>query len=82
VTFEKASRLEEIAAFAFAGAKLEMIVIPASVKVIGSRAFFRCSQLESVIFEIGSQLQEVDAQAFSLCPCERNISYPFSETGI
>ncbi len=42
---------------------LKGVIIPATVKTIGERAFYGCS-LESLIFEEGSQIQSVGNRAF------------------
>jgi hypothetical protein len=78
VTFENGSRLAEIPERAFSYTPLEAVVIPASIKVIGEEAFFFCSQLKSVTFAIGSQLQQVHQEAFFCCRCEGNVFYPSS----
>ena len=69
VTFEDGINLTTIAEATFYDCtKLKKITIPKSVKVIkkenANGAFSGCSDLKSVIFEPGSQLEEVDLGAF------------------
>ena len=69
VTFANNSQLTAIEGATFYDCtKLKKITIPKSVKVIkkenANGAFSGCSDLKSVIFEPGSQLEEVDLGAF------------------
>jgi hypothetical protein len=45
--------------------RLKRIVIPASVEVIGNRAFSQCTCLVSLTFETGSVLREIGKYAFA-----------------
>ncbi len=49
-------RLTYIGGYTFYGSGLVSITIPASVEVIGRRAFSECADLEEVIFEAGSPI--------------------------
>ena len=85
VTFEKGSRLESIGDSAFYGcSEITEIIIPASVTSIGNQAFCRDStrapmELARVIFEYGSRLQSIGAQAFREC---RNINHIIIPAGV
>jgi hypothetical protein len=65
VTFESGSRLERIEESAFSECGLNLIVIPASVVVLGKSSFAGCKSLSSVRFEKGSRLERIEESAFS-----------------
>ena len=56
-----------IGSYAFSGASISSILIPASVKSIGSYAFYESLTLESVSFAPNSILQVIDGSAFYGC---------------
>ncbi len=49
----------------YASSRLCSVTIPESVRTIGASAFYRCPNLETVIFEEGSELYEIGGAAFS-----------------
>jgi len=51
------------------------IIIPASVKTIGKRAFEQCRGLTSVKFEDNSDLETIEESAFRGCTELKNISF-------
>ncbi len=55
-----------IADNAFSGLRINNLTIPASVRTIGSKAFFDCRYLKSVTFEEESQLTSIASEAFAL----------------
>ena len=68
---------------------LKSIEIPASVETIGVSAFLGCTQLESVFFEIGTKLKEIEGAslrqphgAFTNCTSLSFIEIPASVTTI
>lgn len=61
---------------------IENIIIPDSVKSIGSLAFYKCFGLKSVIFAENSQLTSIDMQAFSDCTGLTSITIPRGVTSI
>ena len=68
----------EIAASAFEGREIESVVIPASVRGIGKKAFAFCSELRAVSFEEGSELESIGNRAF--CACDRLLEITLPET--
>lgn len=65
MTFAPDSKLETIGEMAFLYTEgLNSIEIPASVKLIGESAFYRCPQL-NLTFAPGSQLETIKGSAFS-----------------
>jgi hypothetical protein len=78
LTFETGSVLREIGESVFPQRRLKSIVIPASVEVIGKKAFRGCKSLASVTFEDESNLLEVGGGAFGECPCARRLMFPAS----
>ena len=59
---------------------LETIVFSKSVTVIGWYAFFRCTNLRSVMFPNDSQLREIGNEAFYECESLQSIAIPDSVT--
>ena len=75
--------VNEIYSYAFnSNTNLEEITIPASIKIIGARAFFGCSNLNKVIFNEGSKLTTIEEFAFSDCTILSSINIPASVTSI
>jgi hypothetical protein len=64
VAFEKGCGLNRIEEGAFQMYRLESIVIPSSVVVLGKGCFYWCKPLEIVIFESGSRLERIEESAF------------------
>ena len=56
----------EIAYNAFSQTEITSVTIPASVENIGSMAFISCQNLESIIFEDGSNLENIGEGAFAI----------------
>ena len=52
------------------------ITIPASVRNIGSKAFMGCTELASVVFEEGAQLNSIHDDAFNGCSKLTSITIP------
>ena len=67
---------------AFYGTDLTSIEIPASVTSIGESAFSECTNLGSVTFAEGSQLESIGDNAFRLCSNLTSITIPASVTSI
>ena len=61
---------------------LKQIVIPSSVTEIGDNAFYYCSALTQVIFEIPSSLTSIGNYAFAGCSSLTQIEIPSSVTSI
>ena len=61
---------------------LTSIIIPATVISIGYRAFYYCSNLASVTFETGSQLESIGDNAFRYCSNLTSIIVPATVTNI
>lgn len=55
---------------------LESIIIPRSVKVIRSGAFYLCKNLKKVKFEDGSSLKSIEHYAFQNCFSLNEINFP------
>lgn len=60
----------------FGGARIKRLVIPSSVKLIGSFSFFGCKNLSEVVFEEGGSCVIEDC-AFACCPIS-DVSLPAS----
>ena len=48
----------------FSQAAVTKVVVPASVRVIGTEAFYRSNELEEVLFPEDSQLETIGARSF------------------
>ena len=82
VVFADNSSLETIGSYAFSGIGLnnfKKIKIPDSVTTIGYQAFYGCSALESVEFNVvNSKLESIGDEAFDACPKLKNLVIPNS----
>jgi len=67
---------------AFYQTSITDVIIPASVTSIGSYAFMECTDLTSVTFATGSQLQTIGEAAFGDCSNLTSITIPASVTFI
>jgi hypothetical protein len=77
VTFESASAVCDIEAFAFSGcSSLLSICIPSSVECLGDGCFARCAKLAIVSFEANSRLRRIGESAFADCPLLTDICLP------
>jgi hypothetical protein len=76
VWFEPGSRLRRIGEFAFENSSLTVIVIPASVEIIGRCCFSGSDRLSIVRFESNSRLAAIEEQAFQFCPALKTVSIP------
>ena len=56
--------------------KITKVTIPASVQVIGKKAFAECTKLKTVVFNEGSELKEIGEEAFLLCSVMKNFAIP------
>lgn len=56
--------------------ELKDVTIPSSVKTIGNAAFRNCTSMETVVFEVGSQITEIKMNAFRDCKVLENIVLP------
>lgn len=65
ITFESGIILENFTCMAYANIK--SIVIPKSVKYFRDGCFWRASQMTSITFEEGSQLELIEGNAFAYC---------------
>ena len=82
VVFADNSSLETIGSQAFCSIGLnnfKKIKIPDSVTTIGNEAFYHCSALESVEFDVRkSKLESIGDEAFADCPELKNLVIPNS----
>ena len=60
----------------------EKVVVPASVKEIGSHAFDWCKNLKEVVFREENKLEKVESFAFHMCVSLNKIELPNSTQGI
>ena len=74
------SSLTSIGNRAFAGTKINSIVIPNAVTNIGEGAFFHCESLASIT--LPSSLTNIDDEAFYQCICLTSITIPNRVTNI
>ena len=80
--FEGSCQLQEIGASVFANkTKLERFDVPATVTTIGESAFFNCTNLKTLTFASGSQLQTLGNGCFAQCGFEE-LSLPDNITSI
>ena len=56
--------------------KITKVTIPASVQVIGKKAFAECTKLKTVVVNEGSELKEIGEEAFLLCSSMKNFAIP------
>ena len=71
------STLETIESYAFDDyAGLTRITIPKAVKSIGDCAFQSCKNLQEVVFENNTQLEEIGEAVFSFCSSLQSFTYP------
>ena len=68
VNFGTNPKVKTLRQAVFSRSGLTSVTIPKSIEIIGESAFFTCEELTSVAFEAGSQLKEIDLQAFMMCP--------------
>lgn len=68
----------EIEAEGFVSTMITKLTIPATVKIIDTAAFAFNNYLKTVVFEEGSQLEELGQGAFGYCPKIKEISLPRS----
>ena len=61
---------------------VEKVVVPASVREIGSHAFDNCQDLKEVVFQKGSRLEKVDGYSFYKCVSLSKIELPNSVQSI
>lgn len=80
VVFADNSSLETIGSSAFWNTGVnyfKKIKIPDSVTTIGNEAFYHCSALESVEFDVRkSKLESIGKEAFAKCPELKNLVIP------
>ena len=77
------STLETIESFAFSSyAGLTRITIPKAVKSIGDYAFQSCTNLQEVVFENNTQLEEIGEGVFSDCSSLQSFTYPIPVTTV
>lgn len=80
--FEGSCQLQEIGASVFANkTKLERFDVPATVTTIDASAFFNCTNLKTLTFATGSQLQTLGDGCFAQCGFEE-LSLPDNITSI
>ena len=73
--FDVEKGTEEIAPYAFSyNESLTETTIPKSVKNIGAYAFMRCGELENVLFEEESELENIEGSAFSMCSSLKKLA--------
>ena len=86
IEFEADSTLETIGSYTFAFYRgdyngypcYKKIVLPASVKTISSKAFYKFESLETVEFAEGSNLETIESSAFEQCIALKKIVLPDS----
>lgn len=78
VNFEPNSRLKTIGESAFSDTAIESIIIPKSVESFGESVFECCYQLQNVVFEYGSIIQEISPYLFYECVVIETIYIPKS----
>lgn len=71
-TVKFSNNLQEIGEFAFFGTNLEKVVLPNSVKIIGSSAFHSCKSLVSVVMP--AELENIEKSTFYGCDSLNDVS--------
>jgi len=66
----------------FAGSTIESYVVPRQITEIGDSAFKGCSSLTSLTFESGSQLTQIDANAFRDDVALTSVKIPATVTAL
>lgn len=61
---------------------LTTVIIPETIKEIGYRAFWGCTELKNVIFSGNSQLKRIERETFNTCRKLSTITFPNSLTFI
>ena len=61
---------------------LKEVLIPQHMVVIGKEAFYRCDQLQNVVFMNDSDLEKIEEGAFGCCLALRSIKLPNGLTEI
>ena len=56
--------VERIGSYWFCGSKIRSVEIAASVRELGSRAFWGCKELRRVLFQQGSALKKIEPTCF------------------
>ena len=74
--------ISEIGPSAFSNTKIKSVFIPKTIKILGQSAFFNCKSLKKVIFEKGSELEQIGINAFRYCRALIRINFPPSLTTI
>ena len=82
VTVTLPENITEIKAGTFCGKSVQTIAIPDNVKQIGRFAFLKNTQLTSISFGADSQLETLDASAFSGCTALTELTLPASVKSI
>lgn len=77
-TFALPDTVKVIGEYSFAKSGIEEIIIPESVELIESFAFYSCGELCEVGFAEGSALEEIGRSAFSSCTAIERIEIPNS----
>lgn len=65
--------LETVGEQWFQQSRIEKVIIPSSVTVLGKRAFYYCGQLREVTFEPGSHLECIENACFNGCKFEKIV---------
>ena len=65
--------LEVVESEWFSGNEMEKVLIPSTVRELGSCAFCGCKQLREVVFEPGSELETIKRSCFSNCGLEKVV---------
>ena len=68
--------LSSIAPNCFFDSGIVAVCIPSTVSAIGKSAFENCGNLETVTFESGSSLRQIEDQVFVKCKKLKNINLP------
>jgi hypothetical protein len=79
VRFASVSKIVQIGARAFQNCRgLTAICVPASVKCLGTYAFWQCWRLQELTFEPNSGLEVIETYCFASCYALREIILPAS----
>jgi len=70
--------ITHIFAYAFKATAIETLTISNNIKTLGTYVFQNCSNLTSLIFEDGCQLDQINARVFQGCTQLDNIEIPSS----
>lgn len=75
------SHVTAIPDYLFAKIDIVRLIIPESIRTIGLKSFYACSELESVVFSENSRITEIGDYSFAHNPSLKQVDFGSSEAG-